>query len=401
MTLTLLFDLDDTLLGNDINVFVPAYLKLLGKYLVDYVPPEKMIHSLLASTRVMIQKNTTDLSLEHSFDQAFYPAIGQTKDQMRAALEQFYEEEFPNLQPFTSQRPEAVRLVEKARQQGHTLVVATNPIFPRKAILHRLQWAGLPPEQTSFALITDFERFHFAKPNPAFFAEILAQLGWPSDPAVVIGNSLEDDLIPAAKLGLPVFWVTSAPQPLPEGFPPLSDSGPLEEVPAWLDKVDAAGLRQEFTTPQAMLAVLKATPAALDTLSLNLSDRQWNERPEPKEWSLTEILCHLRDGDREVNLPRVEKILSEENPFVPGINTDTWAEERNYEQEDGRAALREFIAVRSQFVARLESLTEADWRRPARHAIFGPTQLNELVSFNVTHDRTHMQQCLATVAALL
>ena len=56
-------------------------------------------------------------------------------------------------------------------------MVATNPIFPRKAILHRLSWAGLAPEQVPFALITDYERFHFAKPNPAFFAEILAQLG--------------------------------------------------------------------------------------------------------------------------------------------------------------------------------------------------------------------------------
>src|SRR5512133_2253210 len=218
MTLTLLFDLDDTLLGNDINVFVPAYLKLLGKHLVQYVPPEKMVHSLLASTQVMIKNNTADLSLERSFDQAFYPAIGQTKDQMRAVLKQFYEEEFPNLQPLTSQRPEAIRLVEKAQQQGHTLVVATNPIFPRKAILHRLLWAGMPPEQTPFALITDYERFHFAKPNPAFFAEILAQLGWPSQRAVVVGNSLEDDLIPAAQLGLPVFWVADSPAPFPSEY---------------------------------------------------------------------------------------------------------------------------------------------------------------------------------------
>ncbi len=30
MTLTLLLDLDDTLLGNDIDIFLPAYLKRSG-----------------------------------------------------------------------------------------------------------------------------------------------------------------------------------------------------------------------------------------------------------------------------------------------------------------------------------------------------------------------------------
>lgn len=400
MTLTLLIDLDDTLLGNDINTFLPAYLKLLGKHLIAYVAPEKMVQNLLASTQVMLKNNAATLSLEHSFDQAFYPAIGRTKAEMRPMLEQFYELVFPGLQPLTTQRPEAVQLVETALQKGHTLVIATNPIFPRMAILHRLRWAGLPPEQIPFALITDYERFHYAKPNPAFFAEILAQMSWPDQPAVVIGNSLEDDLIPAAKLGLPIFWVNQQAGQLPEGLPPLSASGRLDEVPAWLEQVDAAKSRQEFSTPQALLAVLKSTPAALDTLSLHLTERQWKERPAPDEWSLTQIFCHLRDVDQEINIPRIELVANEENPFVPGINSDTWAKERDYFHQDGRAALREFIEVRSKLIERLEQLDEAGWQRTVRHAIFGPTRVNELVSFIATHDRTHIQQSTAAAFAL-
>jgi FMN phosphatase YigB (HAD superfamily) len=401
MTLTLLIDLDDTLLSNDIvSAFLPAYLKALGKHLACSVAPDVMIQKLLAATDQMVSNNNPQYSLERVFDKHFYPEIGRTKEELRPILEQFYDEVYPGLNVHTGVRPEAAQLIDFARQIGHTAVIATNPLFPYKAILHRLRWAGLPPETIQFALITTYENFHFSKPNPAYLAEILAQLGWPDQPAVMIGNSLEDDLIPASQLGLPVFWVTPDAAPLPDGYHPLSASGSLADVPVWLEQVDAAGLKQNFTTTAALLAVLKSTPAAFDTLSRCLSDRQWKDRPAPGEWSLTEIFCHLRDVDSEVNILRLDKILAENNPFVPGIDTDPWAEERDYYHQDGRIALREYIKMRSQLIRQLEALAPHGWSLPARHAIFGPTSVQELISFIATHDRSHIQQGFAAARAL-
>ena len=107
MTLTLLLDLDDTLLSNNINTFLPAYLKALGKHLVAYVAPDKMVRELLLATQVMLANNAATLSLEHSFDQAFYPAIGRSKAEMRPMLELFYDTIFPALETLTAQRPAA------------------------------------------------------------------------------------------------------------------------------------------------------------------------------------------------------------------------------------------------------------------------------------------------------
>jgi uncharacterized damage-inducible protein DinB len=133
---------------------------------------------------------------------------------------------------------------------------------------------------------------------------------------------------------------------------------------------------------------------------MQLTSQQWRDRPAPEEWSLTEIFCHLRDVDHEVNIPRIEKIVSGEVPFLAGINTDTWANEREYLHQDGPAALQEFIAARMRLVQILETLSEADWQREARHAIFGPTTLRELVSFIVTHDRSHIQQGISAARIL-
>jgi FMN phosphatase YigB (HAD superfamily) len=400
MTLTLLLDLDDTLLSNDIDTFVPAYLQQLSENIASLVAPDQLIRHLLRATKAMIDNNTPERSLEQAFDQVFYPAIGKSKAEMRPVLETFYTEVFPRLQPLTSPRPAAVDLVNWAASRGHIQVVATNPIFPRQAIQHRVQWAGFDPHSAPFALITDYEAFHFAKPNPAYITEILAQLGWPPQPAVMIGNSLTDDIAPAVALGLPVFWIQNgAAGRLPEGCHPLSASGSVEDVPTWVEQVDAAGLRPAWKSPGAVLAILKSTPAALDTWARSIDPAAWHRRPAPDEWNLTEILCHLRDVDREVNLPRLERVISGETPFLPGINTDRWAGERQYNREDGAKALQGFRAARLDLLNRLELLSGEGWQQTARHAIFGPTTLVELAGFISTHDTLHIQQIAAILRA--
>jgi hypothetical protein len=89
-------------------------------------------------------------------------------------------------------------------------------------------------------------------------------------------------------------------------------------------------------------------------------------------------------------------VASGENPFVPGIETDVWAKERDYFHQDGKSALNDFIECRTELVQLLGNLDEQIWKYPARHAIFGPTQLVELAGFVSTHDRTHVHQVVET-----
>jgi hypothetical protein len=107
---------------------------------------------------------------------------------------------------------------------------------------------------------------------------------------------------------------------------------------------------------------------------------------------LTEVICHLRDVETEVFEPRFEKIINEDNPFIVGIDSDPWAEQRHYIRQDGPQALSVFISKRKGLISLLSALPPEDWQRPARHAIFGPTHLQELASFVSEHDRLHIQQ---------
>jgi hypothetical protein len=168
---------------------------------------------------------------------------------------------------------------------------------------------------------------------------------------------------------------------------------------AWLKTVAEQQSNLPVDTLTALLAVLRSTPAALDTLTANLEPDTWRFRPAADEWNLTEIVTHLRDVDREVNLPRFRRVISQEMAHVAGINTDLWAKERNYSAEDGPEMLRELIAVRTEMIDLLDALSSADWERKAQHTIFGPTSLRELVGFVATHDRSHVQQAFANLRA--
>jgi FMN phosphatase YigB (HAD superfamily) len=392
MTITLLLDLDDTLLDTNIQAFAPAYFSSLSAALAEAVPPEVMLPALMGGTKAMMQNEDPSLTLREVFDAYFFPKLGQPREALQEKIERFYDETFPTLRYVANQRPEAVAFVQWAFSAGHRVAVATNPYFPLKAVQHRMRWAGLPPEEYPFALVSSYETFHFTKEATAYFPEFLAQMGWPEGPVVMVGNDLEMDLLPARKAGLPVFWVREGHEDANPDIP----QGSFVDLRAWLETTDPASITPVFSTPEAVVNILRSTPSALATLTASLPSDVWTRPPAAGEWCLNEILCHLRDVDAEVNLPRLQKMLAEENPFLPGVVSDVWAAERQYSKQDGRRALTDFLETRQALLG-LFNGGQALWSRPARHAIFGPTTLLELAGFMAGHDRAHIQQVWKTL----
>jgi FMN phosphatase YigB (HAD superfamily) len=387
----LLFDLDDTLLGNEMNTFVPAYLQALAKRLSVVAEPVALVNNLLAATRKMVENRNPSRTLEDVFDAEFYPSLGLIRQQVQETIDTFYGHDFPRLKALTHFKPQAVEIVQQLVKRGDHTAIATNPLFPRTAILQRLSWAGLPEDQIPFALIPSYETFHFAKPNPAFFAEFLAQLGWPKIPVVMVGNDPESDIWAARQIGLPVFWLTGDGSSEWHAAGDIPPQGELTDLIPWLDSSTISALPTNFTSPEALIAILSSTPAALATLFRQYPSNL-DRQPTPGEWSPSEVLCHLRDVDAEVNLPRLRKVLFETNPFLPGEDTDPWAESRKYCDQDGLQALSDFISARLAILEQLRNLSPEDWERHARHAIFGPTRLLELVNIIAGHDILHVQQ---------
>jgi len=331
-------------------------------------------------------------SLLDVFESVLYPTLGVPKEQLLDLFERFYDEVFPSLQSHTQPKPEAAPLIEWALDQGYHVAIATDPLFPRKATFHRLRWAGLEPER--FEVVSSYEDFHFTKAHPAYYAEVLGRMGWNDGPILMVGNDPNRDLLQAHRLGLKTYFVDDGTSSSP-GVE--AGSGSLTDLRHWLESIDLSTLEPSYKSRDAIYGIMQATPAVLQTLTRSLMEEQWSYEPNHGDWNLNEIVCHLRDNEREIHKVQMDLMLGRVDAFIPRPDTSVWANERDYRQSDGPTALLEFTEARRLNLERLSGLDDEMWLRRARHAIFGPTNFLEAEGFMADHDRMHIQQALKTL----
>ena len=224
----ILLDLDNTLLSNSMEIFMPAYLQAITRHAAHLIPPERLISEMMQATQAMNENDGTGSTNEEAFASAFYPALGYERAVLEPVFEQFYAKEFSKLQPLTQQRSEARPLVEWGFERGLQVAIATNPLFPRTAIEQRLEWAGIPVIEFDYALVTTYEDMHATKSHPAYYREILAQLGRQPGECLMVGDHWEWDVANAALAGIPAYWIAE-PGETPPSLPPRK--GDEMEVP--------------------------------------------------------------------------------------------------------------------------------------------------------------------------
>lgn len=395
MSLTLLLDLDDTLLDTNLDAFMPAYFQAFSQHMADHIAPNTMLRALIAGANLMNESEDSTRTLQEIFDADFYPKLGVARAEMVEVIEDFYDNVFPKLSQHTMQRPEAIPLIEWALSCGYRIAIATDPLFPRKATYHRLRWAGFDPDR--FELISSFEHFHFTKTHPAYYAEVLGHMGWPEGPILMVGNDVERDLIPAHQLGLKTFLVNGESASGP-GFE--ARRGKLADLRPWLESINLSMLEPSFRSHDAILAIMASTPAVLQSLSSTLTEEDWRKEPTRDDWAMNEIVCHLRDTEIEIHQMQLNLMIEREDAFIPRPDSSVWANEREYLNVDGKTAWAEFASARIDSLRTLKGLKEEIWTRSARHAIFGPTDFLEVTSFIADHDRLHVQQAWKTLKSV-
>jgi FMN phosphatase YigB (HAD superfamily) len=400
LKIILCIDLDDTLLAWTDDDFIKKSARAVCKS-ISSIPEEECFARMTNAIRHVMQREYGLQNLLEVFYADFCAGMSaQEQADVAQKVTNFYENDYHTLKQYTAPIPQGRELVEEAFRRGYEVVIATNPLFTRGAIQQRLQWAGVGEYLPRFRFVTTMENSYYAKPDPAYYSEILGKLGWREDTCVLMmGDSLAMDIIPASKAGLPAYWLSD--KALPEGLNPLCAGGGYEGIFPWVEAVSAqhrAGMPGSGAVD--LLAHLKTTPFIFDAICRSVSDDTGCKRPEEGEWSLVEIVCHLRDTDREVNLPRLLEAFGRENPFLTPIDTSNWASERNYLNEDGHEAAREFFEARKQIIDLLEKHKGAWCTTTARHAIFGPVSVADLIHFSITHDQMHIRQAQDTIAAL-
>jgi len=396
--ITVLIDLDDTLLCTE-ETFFPTYIKSLAQK-IGRVDPDLFAHEMKIITERMLAKDSPALTLEQTFNAYFYDAINIPRSEIIDILDDYYRNDYGQLQRLTRQLPESKTLIETAFSLGHQVAIATNPFFPRIATMQRLSWAGIPMENYPFSIVSTYEDFHFAKPNPSYFVELLAQLGWPSAPAVMIGNHMGQDILSAESLGFPTFFIQSTDGKRNITSHTLSSSGQLSEAIPWLKRISGEKFSNDFSTIPAMLNVMKSTPAALETLTKDIPFQKWSLQPDDNDYSLNELCCYFRDRDQEVYLPGIQRVITEAYTNFPNIETENWSNEMGYIHQNGQLALQDFIDSRIQIINLLSTLPDSTWQYQTNSAKYGMITFKKLIHKIVLHDQELIRQVKKVVDML-
>ena len=167
----------------------------------------------------------------------------------------------------------------------------------------------------------------------------------------------------------------------------------------------------------AMLERLIATPVELERAVAAATDAQLGRRPEPGSWSAKEIVCHLRDVE-ELFQVRFHTILALDEPTIlvlgasraelapwrfgerHPLDPDRWAEDRQYDRQDTREALRSFQRRRGEVLAVLNGLADGEWYRGGVHLARGRLTLAQWAASLVSHDDNHLAQLARALAGL-
>ena len=156
-----------------------------------------------------------------------------------------------------------------------------------------------------------------------------------------------------------------------------------------------------LTIEQALTA-LAETPPRLTALTAGLVPAQLQTRPSPAEWSLNEILAHLRAcADMWGGCMRT--IIAEDRPTLRAVNPRTWIKQTNYLQLEFRPSLRAYARQRAKLLAVLKPLPPEGWSRAATVTGAGKV-LERTVLFYAQwlarHERPHVKQVARIVNAL-
>lgn len=202
---TILFDLDGTLLPMDMKKFEEIYISELCVHFSNLLQPKVLVNALWASTEVMVKNLDYRLNKEIFMEDFSKRLDGKIEDYENIFYD-FYDKGFLKLQ-HAVEDIEAIReAVKVLKEKGYNLVVATNPLFPRKAILHRIKWAGFQPED--FTYITTFENSHYCKPQLKYYEEILDIIKTTPAQCMMVGNDVQEDMV-AGKIGMKTFLITN------------------------------------------------------------------------------------------------------------------------------------------------------------------------------------------------
>ncbi|HEY3216449.1 MAG TPA: DinB family protein [Candidatus Eisenbacteria bacterium] len=134
-----------------------------------------------------------------------------------------------------------------------------------------------------------------------------------------------------------------------------------------------------------LLAVLAESPSWVGQQVEDQDPLSWGIALGSGRWNPLQVLCHLRDRERQVYLPRTQRVLTEENPRLRDVEARARTRRGDRPRDIGRV-LAMWRTTRATLLGRLSPLGPPEWARTATDPVRGPLSLGQMVRDWVEHD---------------
>ena len=202
---TLLLDLDGTLLDIEVSFFFGPMVEAMHDLFRDILDMDRFRKGLFGGTEaIMVQPRSDGETNMDGFNRTFADLTGMPVPEIVQRFQRFYTEVFPTLSRYGRPVAGASDFLERAREEGYTLCLATNPIFPASAVLERLRWSEVDPDL--FPFIPGLENMSTCKPNLNYYLDLASRFDVEPSDCLMVGNDVQQDL-PASEAGMGTFLV--------------------------------------------------------------------------------------------------------------------------------------------------------------------------------------------------
>jgi len=138
---------------------------------------------------------------------------------------------------------------------------------------------------------------------------------------------------------------------------------------------------------------LEASAEELANALAQIPAEQTTVSPKEGEWTLHQVMSHVRDTEAQVFAYRVGLILNSKTPpAVKNFDQEEWSRDHYSTKEPLKNMVAEFRSARRKLVKLLRSTKDNDWKRYAVHPLYGNIPIEYIALHSYDHTLEHLQQ---------
>lgn len=146
--------------------------------------------------------------------------------------------------------------------------------------------------------------------------------------------------------------------------------------------------------PEVLIAILRSTPAVIDTWFTQFPTDALNNKPDKKDQPFVDVLWQMARIEQEIYLPQWEQLSLDPKQTLILPDLKNWAKDRERPDHNPEKAFDIFVSFRQKSLELIEDLLDKAYvDQQAAKSTHSETAFEQLLDIVAKSDRTFLREC--------